>query len=358
MSNAKIVYRTIQHGLKKSMGANLGKRQGNHLNVLSALVCGIVQSKSTRLVDIALDVPSESKLESQIIQFRRWLQNKNVDFKLYYLPFIERIIHVLARDTIVLIIDGSETARGCVTLMVSMVYKGRALPLLWVTRKGKKGHFPQQMHIELIRAVKEMIPKGSDVVCLGDGEFDGTEWLQVLTGFGWHYVCRTAKNAILYEGEEPFPIRDICPARGKCTLIANLEFTESRNIMVNAVAYWGRQYQEPIYWVTNFETGEEAQLWYAKRFKIETMFSDFKSRGFNLNKSHVSNPERVARLMIAVCIAYIWVIYLGAFALEGDLHKIIHRTDRCDLSLFQLGKRLLRYFLRKGQPLPQFSLIL
>jgi hypothetical protein len=37
MSNAKIVYRTIQHGLKKSMGANLGKREGNYLNVLSAL---------------------------------------------------------------------------------------------------------------------------------------------------------------------------------------------------------------------------------------------------------------------------------------------------------------------------------
>ena len=93
-----------------------------------------------------------------------------------------------------------------------------------------------------------------------------------------------------------------------------------------------------FYWVTNFETGEEAQFWYAKRFKIETMFSDFKSRGFNLSKSHVSQPERVARLLIAVCIAYIWVVYLGTLARKEDLHKIIHRTDRCDLSLFQLGK--------------------
>jgi hypothetical protein len=294
MSNAKMVYRTIQHSLKKSMGTKLGKRKGNHLNVLSALVCGIVQSKSTKLVDIAEEVPCQSKIESQIMQFRRWLQNKNVDFKLYYLPFIERIIQALADETLVLIIDGSETARGCVTLMVSMVYKGRALPLLWITREGKKGHFPQQMHVELIRAVKEMIPVRCNVVCLGDGEFDGTEWLKVLTGFGWKYVCRTAKNALFYEDGEQFSIRDICPARGESNLITDLEFTEARNIMVNAVAYWGRQHKEPIYWVTNFETGEEAQFWYAKRFKIETMFSDFKSRGFNLSKSHVSEPERVA----------------------------------------------------------------
>jgi hypothetical protein len=64
----------------------------------------------------------------------------------------------------VLIIDGSETAKNCVTLMVSVAYKGRALPLMWVTREGKKGHFPQQMHIELIRAVQKIIPNGCDVV--------------------------------------------------------------------------------------------------------------------------------------------------------------------------------------------------
>jgi hypothetical protein len=89
MSNAKIVYRTIQHGLKKSMGANLGKRQGNYLNVLSALVCGMLQTKSSQLEQIATGVPSRSKIQSQIMQFRRWLQNENVTFQLFYLPLIE-----------------------------------------------------------------------------------------------------------------------------------------------------------------------------------------------------------------------------------------------------------------------------
>ena len=32
--------------------------------------------------------------------------------------------------------------------------------------------------------------------------------------------------------------------------------------------------------------------------------------------------------------------------------KIIHRTDRCDLSLFQLGLRLLEYFLNDNLPIP------
>jgi hypothetical protein len=124
------------------------------------------------------------------------------------------------------------------------------------------------------------------------------------------------------------------------------------------VTYWGKEYKEPIYLVTNVETPEEAQFWYKKRFKIETLFSDLKGRGFGINKSHLSDPKRVARLLIAVCIAYIWVVCLGVFSQNNGWDKIIHRTDRCDLSLFQLGKLLLHFFLRNEQPLPQFSLIL
>lgn len=292
------------------------------------------------------------------MQLRRWLKNEKVDVELYYLPFMEKLIKCLAKQSLVLIIDGSTTARGCMTLMVSMVYQGRALPLLWVTRKGKKGHFPETMHVELIQAVKVMIPELAEVVCLGDGEFDGTEWLQTIAGFGWKYVCRTAKTSIFYEDGERFSFQDICPEHGDYTEIQELEFTDNRSIIVNAVVYWGRQYQDPLYLVTNVATGGEAYRWYRKRFKIETLFSDMKSRGFNLHKSGLSEQGRVSRLLIAVALAYIWLVYLGALTLQKGWNKIIHRTDRCDLSLFQLGKRLLCYLLKQEMPLPKFCLVL
>ena len=326
--------------------------------MLTGFVCGIVQSKSVKLEEVAGDIPGASKVLSQVMQLRRWLKNEKIDVDLYYLPFIETLIKCLAKQSLVLIIDGSTTARGCMTLMVSMVYQGRALPLLWVTRKGKKGHFPENMHIELIRAVKAIVPELAEVVCLGDGEFDGSEWLQTIAEFGWKYVCRTAKTSVFYEDGERFSFQDICPERGDYTEITGLEFTDRRNITVNAVVYWGRHYQNPLYLVTNVETGAEAYRWYRKRFKIETLFSDMKSRGFNLHKSGLYEPERVSRLLIAVALAYLWTVYLGALTLQKGWNKIIHRTDRCDLSLFQLGKRLLCYLLKQGKPLPKFCLVL
>lgn len=104
--------------------------------------------------------------------------------------------------------------------------------------------------------------------------------------------------------------------------------------------------------MTNLETAEEACHWYRRRFRIETFFSDQKTRGFRLDKSHISDPERLSRLMMAACLAYIWIIYLGVVAKRDGWVPIIHRTDRCDLSLFQLGLSLLGHFLDEGRVIP------
>lgn len=128
--------------------------------------------------------------------------------------------------------------------------------------------------------------------------------------------------------------------------------TQDKYGPVLVVAWWRKDTKEPIYLVSNMELAEEACYWYGKRFRIETFFSDQKSRGFYLHKSHISDPERIARLMIAACLAYIWVIYLGVIAKRDEWVAVIHRTDRCDLSLFQLGLDLLEHFLNEALPIP------
>jgi hypothetical protein len=73
------------------------------------------------------------------------------------------------------------------------------------------------------------------------------------------------------------------------------------------------------------------------------------ARGFHL---YLTGHTRLSRLMIAAALAYIWIIFLGVLAVRDDGVKIIHRTDRCDLSLFQLGLTLLEHFLNEGRLVP------
>ena len=54
---------------------------------------------------------------------------------------------------------------------------------------------------------------------------------------------------------------------------------------------WAKGYHEPLYMVSNMATAEEACRLYEKRFRLETFFSDQKSRGFHLHKSHVATRQ-------------------------------------------------------------------
>ena len=98
--------------------------------------------------------------------------------------------------------EGRVVGRGCLALMLHVVYKGRALPLAWRVRQSPKGHGPEDLHIAVVELMSTLIPEGAKVVFLGDGEFDGTALQDTLSEMGWSYVCRTAMSTTAtWEGE-------------------------------------------------------------------------------------------------------------------------------------------------------------
>jgi len=238
--------------------------------------------------------------------------------------------------------------------MIHVVYKGRALPLAWLVRPGKKGHFPEDWHIALVKQVEALVPAGAQVVLLGDGECDGTDLQHTLEEAGWSYVCRTGCHLTAsWEGETfRLDTLGVCSKPGTLIELKEVHFTEAAYGPVMLVCCWAKGYQDPLYLVSNMASADEACRLYSKRFRIETFFSDQKSRGFHLHTSHLSEPQRLSRLLMAACLAYIWVVYLGALCVQDGWVSIIHRGDRCDLSLFQLGLRLLDYLLNEGFTIP------
>lgn len=50
---------------------------------------------------------------------------------------------------------------------------------------------------------------------------------------------------------------------------------------------------------------------YGKRWGIEPMFSDFKSRGFGIEQTQIHYPDRVARLILVMALALYWAVSTG-----------------------------------------------
>ena len=354
MSDNHRRYRAIREALTQCYSGEISGRMAQHLTVLAAFISGIVGSKSSQLPSIATKVADRSKPESRVKRLSRWLDNEHIKEEVYFLPYAEMLLQCLALETLVVVMDGSGVGRGCCELIIHVIYQGRALPLAWVVRQCPKGHAPEALHIELVELVSELIPAGTKVVFLGDGEFDGIDLQDTMNDFGWFYACRTAKSTVATWEDVTFHLdllgNSIKP--GRLIELKEVQFTRDAYGPVMVLCCWAKGEAEPLYLVSNMSVAEEAIRYYQKRFRIETFFSDQKSRGFNIQKSHIEDPQRLSRLLIATCLAYIWIVYLGSLCKSDGWQAIIHRRKRCDLSLFRLGLQLLEHFLNEGLPIP------
>lgn len=186
MSDNHHQYRTIRKALKKSYPCEPEGHLASHLNTLAALVSGIVSSRRTNLPQIAAKVPDGTLVESRIKRFSRWINNERLDWETYFLPYATILLEGLAGSgPLFLVMDASAIGRGCATLVLNVIYKQRALPLVWLVAQGSKGHFDEASHLWLIDQLQPFLPEGVQVIFLGDGEFDGVGLQQQFNDLGW-----------------------------------------------------------------------------------------------------------------------------------------------------------------------------
>ena len=268
MSDSLRRYRAIRQALVQAYPKNPQGNLARHLNTLAALISGIVGSESVQLANIARKVPDGNQLESRVKRFTRWLTSDTIMEDVYFLPYAEALLRHLALETLVLVMDGSVVGRGCVALMVGVVYKGRLLPLAWLVRQGKKGHFSEDLHMTMVEQVKRLVPEDAQVMFLGDGEFDGIRLQQALKDYGWSYVCRTGSNIkVLWDGDT---LR--CDTLGACLKPGNLiafidvRLTKEAYGPVLVVCCWAKGEKDPRYVVSNMASAEEACHFYANDF--------------------------------------------------------------------------------------------
>lgn len=343
-----------------SMFMLLPQIQPDNRTTLVYMVVGLILGRNVQLAKMAEQVNYDYKESSLEDRFRRFVANNNIVVAVTFSIFIKLMLKGLDEDQpLVLSIDSSKTGGQCLTLMISLGYKSRALPLCWVTFKGKKGHSSQEIQLALLEAAKALVPDQPEVILLGDGEFDGSQvvaWLAAQPD--WQYVCRTANDVRVYYQDQWTSLQDLPLKPGQEIFLTHLQFTESQGVgPVNILVVWRGPEKRHWFFVTNMPTEQEAKYWYRQRFKIETLFSDIKGRGFKVDKSRLKDPARVNRLLMAVAIAYIFVVFWGVEAiLSGAIRQMV-RTDRFDHSLFTLGFKYIHRLLKKCLPIPPlFSL--
>jgi hypothetical protein len=242
-------------------------------------------------------------------------------------------------------------------LMLSLVYKGIALPVCW-SLLDKRGNSNTGERIAVVTKFIHQFGKERIAGILADREFVGVEWFAWLKKEQIPFCIRLKKNTLTTNsrGAEV----------GVGTLFWDLKVNEQR-VLSDARLMWGQRVYLSALRLADGElliVATDSLLadpigHYAKRWQIETLFGCLKSKGFNFEDTHIVKPERIDRLLVLLTVAFAWAHKVGEWRHE-EKAICVKKHGRKAQSWFRYGLDCLRdaLFNPKTQLQLNFSILL
>ncbi|MCP4602597.1 MAG: transposase [Proteobacteria bacterium] len=220
------------------------------------------------------------------------------------------------------------------------------LPIVWKTVRGNKGHVTGEIHRTLLKQVYPLFSHHRRVVVLGDAEFSNERVISWLRRIEWDFVLRfqssylvkVAGNDEWQSTKSLYQSAGLQP--GRVLHWMKVTFTQSHQFAdLNITTQWAEGEDQVLCLVSSLSGGELPHVVYEMRYWVETLFSNHKSRGFQLARTQMTDPEHIDRLFLVLAIATCMTLGFGThLTLIKETHQV-DRADRRDLSLFQTGWR-------------------
>jgi hypothetical protein len=224
-------------------------------------------------------------------------------------------------------------------LVLGIVYRRVASPILWVAL-DKKGNSNTQERIELMQRFLTIFGTQRIACLFADREFVGIKWFGDLIENNIKFVIRIKKNTqisnsrgILVRAENLF--RGL--PRGSALVLSG-----KRTVWGHSLSVIGLKMADGEFvMVVTQEQPEIALENYKERWSIETLFICLKTRGFDMESTHMTDPKRLEKLMVFLAIAFSWAHIVGEWHHEVEPIKI-KKHGRPTHSLFRCGLDYLR----------------
>ena len=330
--------RSLERTLAENVTWNKARR-----NFLAKFTVALIQVKTVSLVQISSVMSGRAKQDSHYKRCQRFLRFFDVPFA----EIARLVITVLGiQPPFIISIDRTDWYLGETPvniLMLSLVYKGVAFPLLWTVLE-KKGCSDTQERIELLEKYLKLFGKETISFVTADREFIGRDWFRYLRREQIPFRIRIKENL------------KVTNARGtKMVSAKNLFRTQRagvgsllrgrRRVLGEEVSLMGMRTREGEYvMVASSLESDEILTDYAQRWKIETLFGCLKSRGFCLEETHVTQRERLEKLLALLTVAFCWAYIAGEWLARTTPIKIKNH-GRLAKSLFRHGFDYLRRIL-------------
>ena len=281
-----------------------------HTNALADLVSCVLTCRNANTSEWIALLPRKTKDDKSKERFiSRFLSNKLIDPISVMEGFIPEMVAMMGSNhqTIILMLDQSKISHGFECLMVSLRIGQRAIPVAWrvFATSGAIGFEDQE---PLLNRVKNMIPENISILLSADRFYGTSARIRWCQQAGWQYRIRLKSNLILnHEGGE---ITTGQAASLKMTQLENATFNNT-TVKTHIGVLHEAHHKEPWMIAMDCLPSKYKTLDYGMRWGIECLFSDFKSRGFSITKTHLVHADRIERMIMILAIALYWAVSTG-----------------------------------------------
>jgi hypothetical protein len=320
---------------------------GARLSFVAAFLIALLRVKTINFSELATGFSGKAQTDSHYKRLQRFFRHYEID----YAEIAQAVVALMAiPEPWTLSIDRTEWQFGdCVfnILMLGVVHEGVAFPLVWCLL-NKRGNSNSNERMMLFNQFLERFGD-RELACLtADREFVGKDWFgyllsEPLTPFR----IRIRENHKLSDGRQSLKVS---------VLFQDLQVGVS-TVLRHKRQLWGhwvyiaalRLDDDSLLVVATQTAPKSAIADYAKRWGIETLFGVFKTRGFCLESTHLTDTERLSKLLALLSLALCWVFLTGKW-----LHQLkplmMKKHGRRAKSIFRYGFDHLRNIVLNLEP--------
>jgi Transposase DDE domain len=324
-----------------------------HLQTLAWMMVGLIHSGWINLTAWAPYVVSRAQYaQSTVRRFRRWLDNDKIDVESLYSPLIQQALAEWSEQALYVALDTSMLWDTYCLIRLSVIYRGRAVPLVWCVLKHGSAQVSFDAYKELLEQAALLLPRGCKVVFLADRGFADTELMAHLHRLGWHWRIRIKSSFWLYRcGRPRCKVERLSVARGQAAFWQRVFITEKRYGPVHLAVARHRDSHEWWYVLSDEPTDGKTFEEYGLRFDIEENFLDDKSNGFQLESSLIRSAEALARLCFVLAITTLYLVSQGTEVVRQGKRRLVDPHWFRGQSYLKIGWNWVKLALTRGYDL-------
>ena len=350
MKSTPDLYDTLIHIL----GQHTHWLDKRHLYTLIWMIVGLIESKTISLPEWTSSVASRAIFaESTVRRFSRWLHNERIKVHDLYGPIIQGALTEWNNQTIYLALDTSMLWDKFCHIRISVIYRGRAVPLIWKTIEHGSSTVSLEDYRTLLDKAAKLLPTNCQVVFLADRGFADTNLMHHLSHtLHWHWRIRIKSSFLVYRRHKQcVKISNIQLKRGQARFWHHVYITDKRFGAVHLALAKPRGVKDDWLIVSDQPTDVTTFDDYGLRFDIEENFLDDKSSGFQIESSLIRSADAISRLFLVLAIATLFLVCQGTEVVESGKRRWVDAHWFRGNSYLKIGWKWVRRAFVKGYEL-------